>query len=222
MLAVKDIPNANLAAAQPPGARYKVKWVDIDDPAPSFPYTPGVTAPTTNNDALNYVSNQGQAQGAAWFSRLEGSVIDGNRLYFCSTQGGGPAEVEDTVTGFGNGSGQVWSYHLRSERLELVFESPGPDTLDFPDNVTTRGKRDTLVLCEDNINDNYLRGLTKDGKLFDIGLNRLVSALTGLPRFNDEFAGATFDPDGHTLFVNIQASRGLTFAIWGPWDQIGV
>ena len=28
--------------------------------------------------------------------------------------------------------------------------------------------------------------------------------------------------DGHTLFVNIQASRGMTFAIWGPWQSIGV
>jgi len=29
-------------------------------------------------------------------------------------------------------------------------------------------------------------------------------------------------PDGHTLFVNIQASAGMTFAIWGPWERIGV
>ena len=52
-------------------------------------------------------------------------------------------------------------------------------------------------------------------------LNRLVSS-TGVPRFIDEFAGSTFSPDGHTLFVNIQASRGMTFAIWGPWERIGV
>jgi hypothetical protein len=50
-----------------------------------------------------------------------------------------------------------------------------------------------------------------------------VSSLPGNPtRFNDEFAGATFDPSGHTLYVNIQASRGMTFAIWGPWRSIGV
>jgi uncharacterized protein len=101
-----------------------------------------------------------------------------------------------------------------------VFQSAGPDTLDFPDNVTT-SKRGTIVLCEDNVNDNFVRGLSSNGKLWDIALNRLVSS-TGTPRFNDEFAGATFDPDGHTLFVNIQASRGLTFAIWGPWHKIGV
>ena len=77
------------------------------------------------------------------------------------------------------------------------------------------------MLCEDNVNDNYLRGLSPLGRLSDIALNRLTSA-TGVDRFNDEFAGATFSPDGHTLFVNIQASRGMSFAIWGPWGRIGV
>jgi secreted PhoX family phosphatase len=43
-----------------------------------------------------------------------------------------------------------------------------------------------------------------------------------VPRFGDEFAGSTFSPDGSTLFVNIQASAGMTFAIWGPWARIGV
>jgi secreted PhoX family phosphatase len=38
----------------------------------------------------------------------------------------------------------------------------------------------------------------------------------------DEFAGSTFSPDGRTLYVNIQASNGMTFAIWGPWEQVGV
>ena len=157
------------------------------------------------------------------FSRLEGAVYDNNVVYFCSTQGGGPAEpgLSDTVQGWGNGSGQIWGYHTRSEVLRLIYQSPGPDTLDFPDNVTTRGRRNTLVLCEDNVNDNFLRGLTHSGRLFDIALNRLVSS-TGANRFNDEFAGATFSPDGETLFVNIQASRGMSFAIWGPWDKLGV
>ena len=223
MLAVDGIPNANLAASQPQRATYKVRWVDIDDPDPTFPYTPGVSAPTSNDQALNHVGRQGRDQGAAWFSRLEGSVYDNNRVFFCSTQGGGPAEPgpSDTVQGFGNGTGQIWSYNTRSGTLQLIYESPDADTLDFPDNVTTRGGRNTLVLCEDNVNDNYLRGLTIGGQLFDIGLNRLISS-SGANRFNDEFAGATFDPSGHTLYVNIQASRGMTFAIWGPWAQIGV
>jgi len=222
MLAIDGVPNANLAASQPAGSTYPVRWVDIDDPDPEFPYTPGQPAPTANNDALRHVSLQGLAQGAARFSRLEGCVHDRGVVYFCSTQGGGLAEPgdADTVGGWGNGSGQIWAYDTRREALRLVYESPGPDTLDFPDNVTTR-HGGTLVLCEDNVNDNFLRGLTPDGELSDIALNRLVSA-TGVDRSNDEFAGATFSPDGTTLFVNIQASRGLTFAIWGPWGRIGV
>jgi secreted PhoX family phosphatase len=115
----------------------------------------------------------------------------------------------------------VWAYHTRAKKLDLVFQSPGPDVLDFPDNVTIGTSGKTLVLCEDNINDNYLRGLAPGGQLFDIALNRLVSS-SGANRFNDEFAGATFSPDGHTLYVNIQASRGMTFAIWGPWNKIKV
>jgi secreted PhoX family phosphatase len=222
MLAVAGTPQADLAAAQPEGATYRVQWVDIDDPNPSFPYTPGEPAPTTNNQAISYVGDQGRAQGAAWFSRLEGAVYDRGVVYFCATQGGGPAEPgpSDTVGGFGNGSGQVWAYDTISGRLRLVFESPGAAVLDFPDNVTA-SKQGTLVLCEDSSGDNYLRGLTQDGDLFDIALNRLVGA-SGSPRYGDEFAGATFSPGGETLFVNIQASRGLTFAIWGPWGRIGV
>jgi uncharacterized protein len=222
MLKVRGVSQADLAAAQPEGATYRVEWVDIDDPAPRFPFTPGQTAPTTNDQAINHVGNQGRAQGAAWFSRLEGCVYDRGTVYFTSTQGGGPAEPgpSDPVQGFGNGFGQVWAYDTRSSRLKLVFQSPGPEVLDFPDNVTT-SKRGTLVLCEDSTGDNFLRGLSPRGELWDIALNRLVSS-TGTPRFGDEFAGATFSPDGRTLFVNIQASRGMSFAIWGPWGRIGV
>ena len=222
MLAVQDVPHADLAAEQPEGATYRTTWVDIDDPAPTFPYTPGQPAPTPNEEAISYVGDQGRAQGAAWFSRLEGCTYDRGVVYFCSTQGGGPPEPgpSDPAQGFGNGYGQVWGYDTRSGRLRLVYQSPGPEVLDFPDNVTI-SKRGTLVLCEDSTGDNYLRGLSRHGHLSDIALNRLVSS-TGTPRYGDEFAGATFSPDGGTLFVNIQASRGMTFAIWGPWGRIGV
>jgi secreted PhoX family phosphatase len=221
-LKVKGKPNLNLAAAQPAKATYRVEWVDIDDPAPTFPYTPGQPAPTTNDTALTHVGRQGWDQGAAFFSRLEGSAYDDGKIYFTSTQGGGPAETElgPIPDGYGNGSGQIWAYDIRSSTLRLVFQSPGPTVLDFPDNVTT-SPRGTLVVCEDNVDNNYVRGLSRSGQLFDIALNRLVSS-TGATRFDDEFAGSTFSPDGHTLFINIQASRGMTFAIWGPWHRIGV
>lgn len=216
MLKVKGVDEAHLEAHQKKGVRYHVEWVDIDDPDPTFPYTPGQTAPTTNDEALTYVGDQGRAQGAAHFSRLEGTIYDNGVVYFTSTQGGGAAmEGPNTSTGYGNGSGQVWGYDTRSETLFLVYQSPNRDVLDFPDNITV-SKRGTIVLCEDNTVDNYVRGLSRGGQLWDIALNRIAG------RTNDEFAGSTFSPDGHTLFVNIQASRGMTFAIWGPWERIGV
>ena len=207
MLAVKGMPNAHLEGDQPRGARYHVEWVDIDDPDPTFPYTPGQPAPTSNDTAINHVGDQGRAQGAAGFSRLEGQVHDKGTIYFTSTQGGGPAETgPDTVGGYGNGFGQVWAYETRSRTLRLVYQSPGKQVFDFPDNITV-SDRGTLVVCEDNNQDNYVRALSPRGQLWDIALNRVESARTGLPRYDDEFAGSTFSPDGSTLFVNIQASR---------------
>ena len=119
----------------------------------------------------------------------------------------------------------MWAYHCRRKTLEIVYQAPVDPVeanlrFDFPDNITT-SRRGTLVVCEDSSVDNYIRGLSPRGKLWDIALNRLVSQ-TGAPRYGDEFAGSTFSPSGHTLFVNIQATNGMTFAIWGPWGRIGV
>jgi secreted PhoX family phosphatase len=224
MLAVVGMPNANLAAAQRQRATYDVTWVDIEQPDVEFPYTPGQPAPTSNNDAINFVGNQGRAQGAAWFSRVEGCVYDRGTIFFCCTQGGGPAEAGfgPIADGFGNGSGQIWAYRTEEQTLQLLYESPGTGSLDLPDNVAVRSGRGTLVLCEDGTGDNYLRGLTRGSQIFDIALNRLTRNVGGAPRFGEEFAGATFSPDGQTLFVNIQASQGISFAIWGPWQQLGV
>jgi hypothetical protein len=97
-------------------------------------------------------------------------------------------------------------------------------------------------LCEDGDEDQYMRGVTLDGEIFDFALNLQT---------DHEWAGATFaeaDPawndrkirgnnpplgsrwDRVTLFVNRQGStsgtgqpstlnQGLTFAIWGPWGD---
>lgn len=221
MLKVAGSDNAHLEATQVAGTTYDVEWVDIAEPDVLYDYTPGQTAPTPNDTALVHVSSQGWAQGAAYFSRLEGQVYDDGVVYFTSTQGGGTAEAgTHNPAGFGRGSGQVWAYDVRAQTLRVVFQSSGPLELDLPDNITT-SPRGTLVVCEDNVNDNYLRGLSPSGSIWDIALNRLRSA-AGADRSNDEFAGSTFSPDGHTLFVNIQASAGMTFAIWGPWRKIGV
>ncbi|HET6561017.1 MAG TPA: alkaline phosphatase PhoX [Marmoricola sp.] len=222
MLKIKGRRGMHLEGHQHRGRTYDVEWVRIDEPDFEFDYTPGQEAPTSNNDAIVFVGNQGRAKGAALFSRLEGQVYDRGVVYFCSTQGGGPRETveQDDAGGFGNGHGQVWGYDTRRQTLTCVYQSPGPEVLDFPDNVTA-SPRGTLVVCEDNDDDNYLRGLSRRGKLWDIALNRLTGA-DGAPRYDDEFAGSTFSHNGRTLFVNIQASRGMSFAIWGPWRRIGV
>lgn len=48
----------------------------------------------------------------------------------------------------------------------------------------------TLVLCEDNDEDNYLRGLSRQGAIWDIVLNRIPGM------FGSEFAGSTSAPTG--------------------------
>jgi secreted PhoX family phosphatase len=215
MLRVIGKPNALLVEAQAKNASFDVDWVDIDDPSPTFPFTPGQTALTSNSTAISYVASQGIAQGAAKFSRLEGQVYEKGTVFFCSTQGGGEVGPNPTLNGYGTGFGQVWAYNTKQQKLRLVFQSPGRAVLDFPDNITT-SRGGSLVICEDHDEDNYIRGLTSQGRISDIALNRMPG------RASDEFAGSTFSPDGSTLFVNIQANRGLTFAIWGPWDRIGV
>jgi secreted PhoX family phosphatase len=69
--------------------------------------------------------------------------------------------------------------------------------------------RGNLVLCEDADDVVFLRGLTPQGQIFDLARAAIADS---------EFAGATFSPDGRTLFVNIQ-NPGVTLAIWGPWER---
>jgi uncharacterized protein len=218
MLSVTGKRNLDLSARYPIGTRFPVTWVPIADPAPSYPMAGG--KPTVlNDDAIIHVAKQGWAEGAAYFARNEGATFDNGTVYFCSTQGGGDPEDPDIskprTAGFGKGFGQVWAFRTWSQELELVYQSPGRQVLDFPDNVTV-SKRGSLVICEDSTDFNYLRLLSPQGQLRDFAVNQIAG------RTNEEFAGATFSPNGETLFVNIQASQGLSIAIWGDWASIGV
>ncbi|HEU4513315.1 MAG TPA: alkaline phosphatase PhoX [Nocardioidaceae bacterium] len=217
MLKVADDPNAHLEASFERGRTFDVEWVLIDSPDPDYSSRTDVPS---NNEALTYVSSQGWAKGAAYFSRLEGQVYDADEgvVYFTSTQGGGkPEDGTSDPSGYGNGNGQVWAYNPTGSTLTLVYESPGPRNLDFPDNITSR--EGTLVICEDGDQDNYVRALRPDGTMWNLAWNRMREGSTD--RTDDEFAGSTFSTDGETLFVNIQSDKGLTFAIWGPWDEAG-
>jgi hypothetical protein len=187
MLAIKDSPNYDARTGQTPLQPLRVTWVDIADPDPS-----------NAESASNAVFIQGAAGGGASFSRLEGIWYGDGSLFFTSTDGG-DARL-----------GQVWKYRPRGDGgiLSMVFESPSEDVLDAPDNITvTPGGG--LILCEDGGGEQFLRGLTQQGEIFNFALNVFNGS---------EFAGATFSPDGEILFVNIQ-SPGITLAIWGPWER---
>ena len=174
---------------------HPVRWVTIDNPDSEE------AAP-----ASGFVFNQGLTKGAAQFARLEGCWYGDNSIYFNATTGGNA------------GVGQVWQYHTQRNQLQLVFESPSVDVLNSPDNMCV-SPRGGLVICEDGVETNFVRGLTREGRVFDVVRNNLNRS---------EWAGACFSPHSRTLFVNLQgetnpqenpgSDKGMTFAIWGPWE----
>ena len=204
MLAVKGQPNIPLGSAYPIGTTWDVEWVRIDDPS-------AVTIPTFQ---------QGYLKGGARFSRLEGAWWGERTGYFLSTNGGVVGE------------GQVFEYDPRRERLKLIYDAPNANEVDNPDNLTvTPGG--SLLMCEDAAGNNFtagerLIGLTLQGETFTFAMNNInltaaeiaaagKNVAPGDSRQN-EWAGATFSPDGRWLFVNIQ-TPGITFAITGPWHK---
>lgn len=200
MLAVKGQDKYDTRRGQKQNVILDATWVTIDDPDPA--------AADVDTQA---VSKQGRAKGGAIFARLEGCCADSDgRIYFTSTSGGD------------NAGGQIWRYdHVgRDEgRLTMLFESPGRDILDMPDNVCLMPKSRLLFICEDSdyvgaggTPENLIRILTPDGRIADMAKN-----IT--PKFErGEFAGVTFSPDGKTLFFNIQ-QVGATIAVWGDWEK---
>ncbi len=201
MLAVEGRPGYVTARGQTVGTVLPASWVDIDDPDPEH----------ADVDHLA-VFKQGAAKGAAVFARLEGAWYGDGGIYVVSTNGG---DAE---------SGQLFRYRPQSPstgELELVFESPGKDVLDSPDNIVV-SPRGGLVMCEDGGEDQYIRGLDGEGRVIDLVRNP-VRAGGPSPR---EFAGSCFSPDGRVLFFNVQGSRTVdggtqsaTYALWGPWEN---
>lgn len=190
------------------GQTFDVSWVDIEEPDRA--HSPnGIAASGEDGDELG-VFVQGKEQGAATFARLEGCFYRSDMVYLDSTNGGD------------QGVGQIWQYDPRNEQLKLIFESPSPEVLDSPDNLTV-SPRGGIVLCEDgDVLPHRVHGLTPDGRIFSFCENRVVLAgekngFSGNFQ-NQEWAGATFSPDGKWLFVNIQ-TPGFTVAITGPWGQ---
>lgn len=189
MLAVEDRPAYDTRTGQRVGRPLPVTWVDIAEPDPA--------AAAADPSA---VFSQGLAEGGATFDRLEGCWYGDGSIFFVSTSGGDA------------GLGQVWEYRPRGNsggQLILVFESEDADLLESPDNLTV-SPRGGLLLCEDGGGQDFLRGVNPEGQIFDFARNDLNSS---------ELAGATYSPDGNTLFVNRQSGPGITFAITGPFEK---
>ena len=195
---------ADLRTQQTIGKIYDTKWVDIDNPR-----LDGVK----DTDLEQGVFNQGAQQGGATFTRLEGCWHSQGHVYLASTNGGDAK------------FGQIWRYTPAEEQLQLLFESPGIDVLDRPDNITM-SPRGNLVLCEDGTRaPQRMQLLDAAGRLRVLAENRIQlsgerNGLKGDFRA-EEWTGACFSPDGKWLFANIQ-TPGITFAITGPWEELGI
>lgn len=172
------------------GKKYDVQWLDIDDVESPF-------------DDLRV---RGKKAGAAVFARGEGIWFGNNEMYFACTNGGREA------------IGQIFRYtpsEFEAQEnedsapgtLELFLEPNRSRVVENCDNLTI-GANGDLVICEDRHTPRII-GVTPKGKTYQIAKN---------VGYKSEFAGATFSPDGSTLFVNIQ-KPGLTIAINGPWSS---
>ena len=189
-----DSRNAGGAMMLPPGEWAPVRWIDLDE----------VMAPEDD------LRTRGHAAGAVLFARGEGIHFAGRDVYFCCTSGGTA------------GLGQVMRYTpsrvegrsaeaVEPGRLQNFVESTDPSSLNYCDNITV-APTGHLILCEDQYvdpPDNYLRGVTPDGRVYPFA------------RLHDttELAGACFSPDGATMFVNLYHPT-RTLAISGPWGGV--
>lgn len=177
--------------AIPAGQELAATWVDLEE----------VASP---KDDLRL---QGAQKGAASFTRGEGIIAGAGGLYFSCTDGGKRRR------------GQLWHYRPGPQEatgkpgepmgtLKLIAEPNDPSLFDMIDNITLSPWGD-VIACEDGGGGNNLVGITPAGAVYHLAHNASGES---------EFAGATFSPDGSTLFVNVQYP-GVTVAITGPWDK---
>jgi secreted PhoX family phosphatase len=188
--------DTDLSIVTEPGTRLPVSWLGVPNHNPLGSETS--------------VREQSIALGATPIKKAEGTWLgsDGN-IWFVSSYAGGPlAEEPEDVTAAGH-AGQIWRYDPRAESIELVTLITTGSPYDGPDNITV-GPHGFALACTDGEDDQYLIGIDELGNVFPFAFNA---------GSDSELAGATFSPDGSTLFVNIQGPPGLTIAIWGPWRR---
>ena len=223
MLKIGKLKPVNLTNARF-GTELAVSWIPIAEPDAD----PDILSPTyeggpsVQGNGMSGPYRQGLEQGGATFGRLEGCWHDKGIVYFVDTDGG-PTE-----------NGSVWAYDPVNEKLSSCFTSKSERMADAIDNVTVNPVNGSIILCEDGGGIQSTSGQFIAGaRLLLVGENNIArpvaenninlstpvsdreSIAVGDYR-SSEWAGATFTPDGKTLYVNIQ-SPGVTFAIEGPW-----
>jgi secreted PhoX family phosphatase len=187
----------DLSIVQEPGTVFRVRWIAVPNVDPGEDDTP--------------VREQVLALGATPIQKCEGcwTGTDGSVWFVCSYGGGPDAEDEEDRSAAAH-AGQIWRYDPSKETIELVVVFPVGVPHDGPDNITVSPHGFALA-CNDGEDDQWLMGINDEGAVFPFAFNQLNDS---------EFAGATFSPDGDTLFVNIQ-EPGMTLAITGPWRTRG-
>lgn len=186
---------SDLSAVQQPGQVFRVRWVPIWNP------DPGASDTSVREQAIS--------AGATPIPKAEGIWTDTDgSIWFVSSRGDGPLAEDQEDRSAGLHSGQIWRLDPQRDSIELVVLFKHGSSYDGPDNITVTPHGYALA-CTDGEDDQWLVGIDEAGGTFPFALNAASDA---------EFAGATFSPDGHTLFVNIQDAPALTLAIWGPWQ----
>jgi len=211
-LAIRGMPRMNMDAVVTPGASFPVTWVPVPEPD----HNDDTDMRKDRQPGFTPTRYQAQDNGAAIFDRQEGM--------WASPQGGGFKVYFDCTFGGPQDLGQVWEYDPGRELLTLIYVSTSAETLENPDNITIVPQTHDIFLCEDSPGDQFIRGVTQDGEIYNF-----AQALTN----GTEFCGACFSPNGHTLFVNQQGDRGVdesgqpttgidpavTYAIYGPFQK---
>jgi secreted PhoX family phosphatase len=194
----RSVSTANLGGFRMPvNQPQAVRWIDVD----------------TSESARDDLRYRGQRAGAARFMRGEGMVVEKDdrnrtrRVWIMCTTGGQKAlgQIFYYVPSSHEGEAQE---SASPGKLVLFSEPNNPQLLRNGDNLALMPNGDLLV-CEDHQGIQRLIGVTPGGKYYVLARN---------PRGASEFTGATFAPDGSTLFVNMQ-QQGATVAITGPWHQ---
>jgi secreted PhoX family phosphatase len=220
------------------GDSFILEWVEIVEPdlAPQ-PFT---EEPFDADNTASGPFVQGRDLGALRMARGEGIWYSANErlLYIVDTASGtDPDPASERFGEIGRGEGSVWTLDPITERLTCVFQSENPLAGDNFDNITV-SPRGGVLLCEDGsgVEDafgmgNRMMGLTPAGETYIFAKNNITLSPSDLGTAGKsaefipdgdyremEFAGATFDPSGRWLFVNVQ-TPGVTFAITGPWEK---